>query len=80
MYDKVNIYCITDCNGLKYIGATRSDIRHKLACHTYEKKKGRRKCEAYKLDLDNCVIEVLEVCEPKQKKVRLQHWIDTMNQ
>tara|TARA_S200002703_G_scaffold32414_1_gene28273 strand:+ start:79 stop:321 length:243 start_codon:yes stop_codon:yes gene_type:complete len=80
MYSKVNIYCITDCNGLKYVGSTRSDIRHRLANHTYEKKKGRRKCESHKLDLENCEIEVLEVCEPKDSKLRLKYWTDTMNQ
>ena len=80
MYSRVNIYCITDCNGLKYVGSTRQDIRHRLANHCCEKKKGKKKCEAHNLDLDNCEIEVLEECEPKDSKVRLQYWIDIMTQ
>ena len=80
MYNMVNIYCITDCNGLKYVGSTRQDIRHRLSSHTYEKKKGIKKCESHKLDLNNCEIEILETCNPKDTKEKLKYWTNYVNQ
>lgn len=68
----INIYKITDCNGLCYVGSTKSDIRRRLASHCYEKKKGNR--SLLKLDLDNCEIEVLEVCDAKYKKEKIIYW------
>ncbi len=76
MYSKVNIYKITDCNGLIYIGSTRSTVIERLCNHRYEKRKGRRHCSSHKLDLDNCEIEVIEECDPKDKKEKLKYWMN----
>jgi len=75
----VNIYCITDCNGLKYVGSTRQNIRHRLSNHTYHKKKNIRYCSSHKLDLDNCEIEVLETCNPEIRYEREKHYINTID-
>ena len=75
MYKMVNIYCITDCNGLKYVGSTRQTVKKRLSNHTYEKKKGKNNCSSHKLDLDNCEIEVLEECEGNNRTIREQYWI-----
>lgn len=79
MYPMVNIYKITDVNGLCYVGGTRQPITHRLSSHTYEKRKRRRKCSSYELDLDNCEIEVLEVCKPECRKERIKFYINTID-
>ena len=79
MYKMVNIYKITDCNGLIYIGSTKSTVRERLSNHRYEKKKGRIRCSSHKLDLDNCEIEVLEECDPKDKKEKLKYFMSYYN-
>jgi len=71
----VNIYKITDINGLCYVGSTRQNIRHRLANHCYDKKKGKYYSSS-KLDLDNCEIEVLETCNPEIRYEREQYYID----
>ena len=79
MYPMVNIYKITDVNGLCYVGGTRQGIRHRLSNHCYSKRKRRRKCSSYELDLDNCEIEVLEVCTPECRIEREKHYINTID-
>lgn len=79
MYKMVNIYKITDCNGLIYVGSTRQPIRYRLSSHTYEKNKGRRNCSSHKLDLENCEIEVLEVCTPECRMEREKHYINIID-
>jgi hypothetical protein len=79
MYNMVNIYKITDINGLCYVGSTRQNIRHRLSNHTYKKKKNIRYCSSHKLDLDNCEIEVLETCNPEIRYEREKHYINTID-
>ena len=79
MYNMVNIYKITDINGLCYVGSTRSDIRHRLANHTYSKNNNNGYCSSHKLDLENCEIEVLEVCKPEIRYEREKYYINTID-
>jgi hypothetical protein len=79
MYNMVNIYKITDINGLCYVGSTRQNIRHRLSNHTYRKKKGDNCCSSHKLDLDNCEIEVLETCNPEIRYEREKYYINTID-
>ena len=76
MTSQVNIYKITDCNGLIYVGSTKSTVAARLCNHLYEKRKGRRYCISHKLDLENCEIEVIEECDSKNKKEKIIYWKD----
>ena len=67
----VKIYCIQDCNGLKYIGSTKSSLKHRLGQHKSDKKTTSRE-----LDLQNCKIYTLEETDEENRKVREQYWID----
>jgi hypothetical protein len=75
----VNIYCITDCNGLKYVGSTRQTILKRLSNHRNHKNNNYRYCSSFKLDLDNCEIEVLEECEPEIRYEREKYYINTID-
>ncbi len=68
---EVNIYCIEDCDGLKYIGSTTRRLENRLYAHKYYKD-----CMSRELDLDNCKIYTLEVTDEEHRKVREQYWID----
>ena len=68
----VRIYCIEDCNGLKYIGSTKRSLNKRLSGH----REKRNRCMSRELDLDNCKIYVLEECSEENRKVREQYWID----
>jgi hypothetical protein len=69
---EVKIYCIEDCDGLKYVGSTKRKLEHRLGQH---RSNGYR-CMSRKLDLDNCKIYTLEVTDEEHRKVREQYWID----
>jgi len=71
----VNIYCIEDINGLKYVGSTKQKINQRLSKHKYNKKNNI--CITSKLlDLDNCKIYQLEECDESNRNEREQYWID----
>jgi len=67
----VKIYCIEDCNGLKYVGSTIQTLNKRLYHH-----RSHNECKSNDLDLYNSKIYTLEECEEKQRKVREQYWID----
>ena len=69
------IYCIEDCNGLKYVGSTIYPLNERFSKHKYEKKMNRY-CSSKKLDLDNCKIYQLEECDISHKKEREKYWIN----
>jgi hypothetical protein len=67
----VRIYCIEDCNGLKYIGSTNQPLKHRLGQH-----KDSNQCTSRELDLDNCKMYTLEETDEEHRKVKEQYWID----
>lgn len=80
---KVNIYLIQDCDGLKYVGSTTSKLNRRLSKHKSHKKTNYGNCSSQKLDLDNCEIYSLEVCNELDRKEREKFWInefDCVNQ
>ena len=44
----VKIYCIEDCNGLKYVGSTIQKLNQRLNDH-----RSHNECMSRKLNLDN---------------------------
>jgi len=70
----VKIYCIEDCNGLKYVGSTKQKIKKRFSEHKYCR--SCRSCSSWKLDLDNCKIYVLEETDEEHRQEREQYWID----
>lgn len=71
----ITIYKIEDKDGLKYVGSTCRTTNHRLHGHRTDKKRGRA-CSSRKLDLDNCTISVLELCDKDKRQEREQYWID----
>ncbi len=69
------IYCIEDCNGLKYVGSTIHNLNERLSRHKYDKKMAMN-TSSKKLDLDNCKIYELESCEISHRKEREKYWIN----
>jgi hypothetical protein len=70
----IKIYVIEDINGLKYVGSTKEKyLNSRLSGHRYKKD-----CRASLLDLDNCSISLIELCEEKCRKEREQYWIDNI--
>jgi|DEB0MinimDraft_10_1074344.scaffolds.fasta_scaffold104364_2 hypothetical protein len=69
------IYCIEDCNSLKYVGRTNQKLKYRLTGHKNDKKLNHY-CSSSKLDLDNCEIYSLEKCNESNKKQREQYWIN----
>ena len=67
----VKIYCIEDCNNLKYVGSTNKTLSQRLSRHKCEKKN----CSSKKLDLDNCKIYVLEETDEEHRIEREKYWI-----
>ena len=72
----VTIYCIEDCNSLKYVGSTKQKLNRRLSRHKSDKKRNHW-CSSSKLDLDNCKIYSLETdVSEKDKKERERYWIN----
>ena len=69
------IYCIEDCNSLKYVGSTKHKLYIRLSGHKGDKKRNRP-CSSSKLDLDNCKIYSLETCNESNRKERERYWIN----
>tara|TARA_R110001592_G_scaffold315387_1_gene591401 strand:- start:68 stop:514 length:447 start_codon:yes stop_codon:yes gene_type:complete len=69
------IYCIEDCNQLKYIGSTLQTLKRRLINHRADKKRVHR-CSSEKLDLDNCKIYQLESCDVSDRCEKEKYWIN----
>ncbi len=48
----VTIYCIEDCNSLKYVGSTKKKLKYRLSEHKKDKKRNHA-CSSSKLNLNN---------------------------
>lgn len=70
---EVKIYCIEDCNGLKYVGSTKNSLNIRLYYHKYHEDTRSRE-----LDLQNCKIYTLEETDEENRKCREQYWMDTI--
>ena len=71
----VTIYCIEDCNSLKYVGSTKQKLNRRLSRHKSDKKRNHW-CSSSKLDLDNCKIYSLESCNESNRSERERYWIN----
>jgi len=67
----VKIYCIEDCDGLKYVGSTIQTLKRRFNQH-----KCSKTCMSRKLNLDDCRIYTLEECDDNKRKEREQYWIN----
>jgi len=74
----VYIYCIKDINSLKYVGSTKQSLLIRLSGHKADKKRNKIMSSS-KLDLENCEIKELEICDENNRKVREQYWIDKID-
>ena len=73
----VCIYCITDWNGLNYIGSTCQKLWKRLSQHkTKAKIKNGKECSSEKLDLYNCIIYRLETCSEDDRMEKEKYWIN----
>jgi len=74
----IKIYNIIDKNGLRYIGKTKQKyLSNRLAQHRCAKKLNSD-CSSRELDLDNCVIMLIEECSEERCKDREQFWINCL--
>ena len=71
----VTIYCIEDCNSLKYVGSTKEKLNRRLTKHKHDKKRNNG-CSSEKIDLDNCKIYSLETCNESNRTERERYWIN----
>jgi hypothetical protein len=71
----VTIYCIEDCNSLKYIGSTKNKITNRLTDHKRDKR-NKVYVTSSQLDLDNSKIYSLETCNESNRKARESYWIN----
>lgn len=67
----VKIYCIEDCDGLKYVGSTIQKLNKRLYHH-----RCHNECTSRELNLYDCKIYLLEECDDNFRKDREQYWID----
>lgn len=70
----VSIYCIEDCNGLKYVGRTKQSIGQRLRQHRLDKSLNRTTSSS-KLNLDYCVVHILETCDSTNQREKEKYWI-----
>ena len=71
------IYLITDCHNKKYVGHTKLTLKRRLQLHRRDEKK--KNCSSYKLNLEDCKIELLEECNKENSKERERYWINTID-
>ena len=74
----VTIYCIEDCNSLKYVGSTKQKLNRRISEHKKDKKRNYN-ISSSKLDLDNCKIYSLETCNESIRIERERYWIDKID-
>ena len=78
-YIMVKIYCIEDCNGLKYVGSTTEKLNKRLSRHKRNKRANRPHCSCSKLQLENCKIYQLEETDEEHRFQKEQYWIDNID-
>ena len=71
----VKIYCIEDCNNVKYVGSTKETLNKRLGRHKRNKRANRPHCSCSELQLDNCKIYCIEECSDENRKKREKYWI-----
>ena len=71
------IYLITDCHNKKYVGITKLTLKRRLQLHKRDEKK--KNCSSYKLNLNDCKIELLEECTEEDSKERERYWINNID-
>ena len=74
----VQIYCIEDINHLKYVGRTKQTISKRLRQHRLDKALNRNTSSG-KLNLDNCVVHILETCGQENQREREKYWINKID-
>ncbi len=74
---EIKIYCIQDCDRLKYIGSTKQALNRRLKQHKYDKIRNNR-CSSSKLNLDDCSITQLELCNEENRIEREKYWINKL--
>tara|TARA_R110000803_G_C11762185_1_gene294088 strand:+ start:111 stop:458 length:348 start_codon:yes stop_codon:yes gene_type:complete len=72
------IYLIEDINDIKYVGSTPRGLNLRLNEHRYKKKKGLT-CSSGQLNLDNCIILILEECDEENRIERERYWINKLD-
>ncbi len=75
----VTIYCIEDCNSLKYVGSTKNTLKKRLKGHKQNKREKNNTCSSDKLDLDNCKIYSLETCNESNRMEIEKYWINKID-
>jgi hypothetical protein len=79
MNDMYTIYCIEDCNSLKYVGRTKLTLNERLNKHKSAKKRNNY-CSSSKLNLEYCIIYSLETdVNKKDKKERERYYINKID-
>jgi len=71
------IYLITDCHNKNYVGVTKLTLKRRLQLHKRDAKK--KSCRSYKLNLDDCKIELLEECNKENRFERESYWINNID-
>ena len=74
----IKIYCITDINNLNYVGKTKSPLNHRLNQHRHNKKT-RGSYTSKLLDLDNCEIKELCICNKEESRDLEYYWINKID-
>ena len=74
----IKIYCIEDINDLKYVGSTTKLLCQRMAKHRYDKKVGKN-VSSRLLNLEYCIIYVLEECEESERKEKEKYWINEVD-
>ena len=75
----IKIYCIEDINDLKYVGSTSDKyIARRLASHRCDKRRDRPLTSRH-LNLEYCIIYVLEECEDSERMEREKYWINKID-
>ena len=75
----MKIYNIIDKNNLRYVGKTSQSLKIRMTNHKSDKKTRPNNCSSSKLDLDNCVILLIEECSQEKVKERELFWINRLN-
>tara|TARA_R110000803_G_C11796211_1_gene298749 strand:- start:33 stop:479 length:447 start_codon:yes stop_codon:yes gene_type:complete len=73
----MKIYNIIDKNGLRYVGKTKSTLGKRLSGHKSDAKRDRF-CSSDQLDLDNCIILLIEECSKEKSNEREHFWINKL--